>query len=132
MIQDIYLKKAYDIRKEYLSIISNIEEYESFAKKLLSSIEQKSNELLDLQKKINEKKINSVDLAKDELMKIILNLEEEANGIEIIVNNMNKRIDNLKKEEVSLYRDLKEKYPDISDSILKKEIHEYIQKSYKS
>jgi peptidoglycan hydrolase CwlO-like protein len=129
MIQEIYLKKAYSIRKEYLSIVTNIEEYEIFAKKLLGSIGEKSKDLVDLQKKITEKKINSIDIAKDELMKIILNLEEEANGIEVIVNNMTKRIDKLKGEETSLYRELKEKYPDVSDTIIKKEIHDYIGKN---
>lgn len=126
MIQELYLKKAFTIRKEYLSIIGNIEQYETFAKKLLESIGEKSKDLLSLQKKIDEKKINNVEVAKDELMKIIINLEEEANGIESIVNNMNKRIENLKQDETSLYRELKEKYPDVLDSTLKKEIHEYI------
>jgi len=126
MIQELYLKKAYIIRKEYLSIVGNIEQYEVFAKKLLESIGEKSKDLLSLQKKIDEKKINNIEVAKDELMKIIINLEEEANGIESIVNNMNKRIDKLKQDETSLYRELKEKYPDVLDSVLKKEIHEYI------
>lgn len=128
MIQEIYLKKALNIKKEYLSIINNIDEYEKFAKKLLSTISSKSKELLDLQKRIDEKKVNSVDLAKDELMKIIINLEEEANGIESIINSMNSRIDNLKKDETSLYRELKERYPDISDKDLKEEINTYISK----
>lgn len=128
MIQEIYLKKALDIRKEYLSIINNIEEYEKFAKKLLVSISDRSSDLIDLQKKIDKKEISSIEVAKNELMRIIISLEEEANGIESIVNKMNKRIDELKSNETSLYRELKEKYPDVLDSSLKKEIHEYIMK----
>ena len=126
MIQEIYLIKALNIRKEYIKIINGIEEYEKFAKKLLGSISEKSNDLMDLQKKINEKKINSIDIAKDELMKIIINLEEEANGIESVVNGMNRKIEKLKQDESSLYRELKEKYSDVLDVDLKKEIHTYI------
>jgi DNA repair exonuclease SbcCD ATPase subunit len=126
MIQEIYLIKALNIRKEYIKIINGIEEYEKFAKKLLGSISEKSNDLMDLQKKINDKKINSIDIAKDELMKIIINLEEEANGIESVVNGMNRKIEKLKQDESSLYRELKEKYSDVLDTDLKKEIHTYI------
>jgi chromosome segregation ATPase len=131
MIQELYLKKAHDIRKEYLSIVNNIEEYEKFAKKLLESIGEKAKDLADIQKRIDEKKINNIEIAKDELMKVIINLEEEANGIESIVSKMNKRIDKLKQDETSLYRELREKYPDIRDLALKKEIHDYIMKKSK-
>ncbi len=126
MIQEIYLKKALNIRKEYTSIMLNMDEYDKFAKNLLIAIDEKTKDLQGLQNKIDEKKISSIEVAKDELMRILVNLESEANGIEKIVNGMNSRIDKLRYDETSLYKELKHKYPELSDSDFKKEIYEYI------
>jgi len=126
MIQEIYLKRALNIRKEYLSIKSNMDEYDKFAKNLLISIDDRTKELHELQKKIEEKKITDIETAKDKLMEILINLETEANGIEDIINNMNLKIDNLKVNEQDLYKELKYKYPELKDNDLKREIYDYI------
>lgn len=126
MIQEIYLKKAFSIRNEYKSIVSNMNEYEKFAKNILRAIDERTKDLQNLSKKIEENKISDIEIAKDELMSIIVNLESEANGIEEIVNKTNSRIDALKSDETSLYRELRHKYPEVSDDMFKKEIYEYI------
>ena len=81
MISEFYLKKALNIRKEYLSIVSNINLFENMAKDILKIIEGKLEELNTLQSKINEKKVSNIESAKDSLLKIILDLEEESNNI---------------------------------------------------
>ena len=60
MISEFYLKKALNIRKEYLSIVSNINLFENMAKDILKIIEGKLEELNTLQSKINEKKISNI------------------------------------------------------------------------
>lgn len=126
MINEIYLKKALNIRKDYLDVVNNINRYEEFAQNLLKNISNKSDDLKELQEKINAGRVKSIDKAKDELMSIILGLEEEGNQIEVMVDSMNKKIEKLKEDETSLYRDIKQSYQDLSDSVIKSEVSNYI------
>ena len=126
MIQEIYLKKAYNIKKEYLSIINDVNKYEELAKKLSESIKGKITDLNLLQEKITTGKIKSVDTAKSELIKIINQFEYEANDIDIVVKSLNTRIEKLKEEEIILYRDIKQTYPKLKDEEIKSEVGNYL------
>lgn len=128
MISEFYLKKALNIRKEYLSIVSNINLFESMAKDILRIIEEKLSELQELQNKINEKRISNIEAAQESLLKIILDLEEESNNIEKSVNDLLKKIDLLKEEEKKLYTNLKGEYPNLTNEELKSQIHKYVDK----
>ena len=48
MIQEIYLKRAIKIRKEYLKIVKDINSYELIAKDLITCISDRKKELEDL------------------------------------------------------------------------------------
>lgn len=126
MISEFYLKKALNIRKEYLSIVSNINLFETMAKDVLRIIEEKLLELQELQNKINEKRISNIEAAQESLLKIILDLEEESNNIEKSVNDLLKKIDLLKEEEKKLYTNLKGEYPNLTNEELKSQIHKYV------
>lgn len=126
MISEFYLKKALNIRKEYLSIVSNINLFENMAKDILKIIEGKLEDLNTLQSKINEKKISNVESAKDSLLKIILDLEEESNNIEKSVNELTSRIDKLKINEKDLFIELRKNYQNLTTEEIKNQIHKYI------
>lgn len=128
MISEFYLKKALNIRKEYLSIVSNINLFENMAKDILKIIEGKLEELNTLQSKINEKKISNIESAKDSLLKIILDLEEESNNIEKSVNDLTSRIDKLKINEKELFADLRKNYQNLTNEEIRNQIHKYIDK----
>ncbi len=128
MISEFYLKKALNIRKEYLSIVSNINLFENMAKDILKIIEGKLEELNTLQSKINEKRISNVESAKDSLLKIILDLEEESNNIEKSVNDLTSRIDKLKINEKELFADLRKNYQNLTNEEIRDQIHKYIDK----
>lgn len=128
MISEFYLKKALNIRKEYLSIVSNINLFENMAKDILKIIEGKLEELNTLQSKINEKKVSNIESAKDSLLKIILDLEEESNNIEKSVNDLTSRIDKLKINEKELFADLRKNYQNLTNEEIRNQIHKYIDK----
>lgn len=128
MISEFYLKKALNIRKEYLSIVSNINLFENMARDILKIIEGKLEELNTLQSKINEKRISNVESAKDSLLKIILDLEEESNNIEKSVNDLTSRIDKLKINEKELFADLRKNYQNLTNEEIRNQIHKYIDK----
>jgi chromosome segregation ATPase len=126
MIQEIFLKKASNIRKEYLQINKDINAYEKMVSGILKSLEKNSNELENLKTKIDKKQISDVEYAKNEMLKIIINLEQESNKTSEQINRLNKSIEDLKKQEIDLYREIKEKYPEMSDVDIKNEIQTYI------
>ena len=128
MINDLFLKKAVEIRKEYLKITKDIESYERSIRDLLKLIENSSSDLNDFMGKLNNNKILSSEDAKNDLLKIILNLENEYNNNEKQINLLNEGVENLKKSELNLFKEIKQRYSDISDSDIKKEVQEYIAK----
>jgi hypothetical protein len=126
MIQEFLLKKALNIRKEYNKITKDINVYENMVSGILKSLGKNSEELEGLKKKIDDNKLTDVEFAKSEMLKIILDLEQEANRTGEHINILNKNIEGLRKQELDLYREIKEKYPEMSDEQIKKEIQDYI------
>ena len=78
--------------------------------------------------KINEKKVSNIESAKDSLLKIILDLEEESNNIEKSVNDLTSRIDKLKINEKELFADLRKNYQNLTNEEIRNQIHKYIDK----
>jgi chromosome segregation ATPase len=126
MIHELLLKKALNIRKEYVRITKDINVYENMVSGILKSLGKNSEELEDLKKKIDDKKVTDVEFAKSEMLKIIIDLEQEANKTGEHINKLNQNIESLRKQEIDLYSEIKEKYPNMSDDEIKKEIQDYI------
>jgi uncharacterized protein YlxW (UPF0749 family) len=128
MIQDIYLKKAYDIKREYLSILGNLKEYEHLSKMFISSISSSIDELKKLNSNIESKKVKDPDSAQNELQKIVMKTEEDINKIDESVKSLNKRIDELKEEELNLYKEIKRRHTNLNDDEIKKIVNNYLEK----
>ena len=128
MIQEIFLRKALNIKKKYNSKVRGIDSYEKNLKTLLSTLESKQDDFIGLKEKLDLNKFDDPDKAKNEFLKLLLELENEVNGNEIQVNSIDKQIDDLRKEEMDLYKDIKQRYPELTDSQIKKEIYEYLNK----
>lgn len=128
MIQEIFLRKALNIKKKYNSIVRGIDSYEKNIKTLLSSLESKQEDFEGLKEKLDLNKFDDPEKAKSEFLKLLMDLENDINGNEIHVNNIDKQIESLRSEELDLYREIKQRYPELSDSQIKKEIYEYLNK----
>jgi len=128
MIQEIFLKRAANIRKEYLRITRDINSYEKNVRDLLGALEQKSTDLESLKNKLDSNRINGAEEAKMELLNIIMEVEDETNKNEKYIDNLNKNIEKLKEDELLLFRDIKQRYPEMSDPDIKNEIQSYIKK----
>jgi len=129
MINQLYLQKASNIRKDYIDIIHNIKKYEEIAGQLSESVELRMHELENLLADINSKKISSVDVAKRELENIMISTEIDMNKVDKQIDSLVIKMDSLKEEEKSLYRDIRQTYPEKSDEDLKIEIHKYLQEN---
>jgi len=127
MIQEIYLKRAIKIRKEYLKIVKDINSYELIAKDLITCISDRKKELEDLLESLNQNKIHNADVARQKLDEIVLKTEDDMNKIDTSIDDLNKKMDKLREEEMYLYREIKQVYSDLPDD----QIRNYIQEALK-
>ena len=128
MIQEIFLKRAVNIRKDYLNLTTDLSAYERMLRDIVSTIGEKHQDLIEIKNKIDDTKISSVDSAKSEFLKILIDLENDSNTLEKYIESINEKMDDLKKNELDLFRDIRQRYPEMSDSEIKSEVQEYIKK----
>jgi predicted nucleic acid-binding Zn-ribbon protein len=95
---------------------------------IVSTIGEKHQDLIEIKNKIDDTKISSVDSAKSEFLKILIDLENDSNTLEKYIESINEKMDDLKKNELDLFRDIRQRYPEMSDSEIKSEVQEYIKK----
>jgi septal ring factor EnvC (AmiA/AmiB activator) len=121
-IDEIYLKRAYDIRIDFENVHLMIGKKEKDIQKLKSSIESLKAELVKTKKEIK----NGDKSIMKNVYKILDNLEEETQKLAKVIQPIEKRMEDLRKNEVVLHETLKEKYPHATDDELKDAIVEYI------
>ena len=127
MINKNLLNSAVRIRKKYLKVSSNMNMYNKRAKEIINILENSITKLNDIQNDINDNKGDSKE-AVNKIMEDINSIDEEGKRLEEMVNPMNEEIEKLQQEEQELYRLIKEKYPDLSDDEIIKEVHEELQR----
>jgi len=128
MIQEIFLKRAALIRKEYLSTQKKTIDYEKSLKQLIGMIDTTSKDLDDFLEKLNSNYLNEPEEAKQGLLKIFMNLEDEYNKTSKSIDSAEEIIEKLKKQEIELFKDIKQRYPEMSDGQIRNEIQSYIDK----
>jgi hypothetical protein len=128
MIQEIFLKRAANIRKEFLSIQKEANNYERALNGFVKMIDNTSNNVEDFLERLNSNALSDPEKAKQDLLEIFVNLENEYNKTSSSIGNVEDKIEHLKKEELTLFRDIKQRYPELSDSQIKSEIQDYIHK----
>jgi predicted nucleic acid-binding Zn-ribbon protein len=115
MIDEIFLKSAISIRREYIKVSNNMELYHNKAKSIVNKLEETLEKIESLQKKIKVEKSISNEGAINKLFEILRDVEEEGDRLEKLADPMNKEMEKLSKEEHELYRQIKEKHSDLTD-----------------
>jgi hypothetical protein len=128
MIDQQLLSSAREIRKKYLSIMSDLSDYEKEIKKLSDFLLEKA----EVFKKIEEKDLNTKG-SKEELLRItskivneIQEIEDEEIKISKRIEQLNEGLNKLQKEEDILYTTIKTRYPNMTDEEIKSQIHSVI------
>lgn len=118
MIDEIFLKAAVRIKKEYLELITNLENYEQFTKKTQELIEETLGKVEAIDKDLKDVKkrkgMTNVGVLKD-LDMLLAKMDQDAKRLESYIEPMNEGIERLAVEEAELYRRIKEKHPKLSD-----------------
>lgn len=128
MIDAQLIETAKIIRKNYLSAMKNLDSYESDVRNLANFLTEKMKSLETIRNVELKKKPN-----KEHLAEVTKKLAEELNAIEDEeqkllkkVESINKDILKLQKEEEILYKTIKQRYPNISDDDLKRQIQSHL------
>ena len=119
MIREDFLLRAVRIRKNYISLTNNLDVYLSKVENVSNKLEKTIDEITNIEKKYenSDKKNNKFESDKTlkELLKIIGNVENEGKRLETIVNPLNKEIEKLSKEEVELYKLIKQTHSNLTE-----------------
>lgn len=91
-------------------------------------IDTTSKDLDDFLEKLNSNYLNEPEEAKQGLLKIFMNLEDEYNKTSKSIDSAEEIIEKLKKQEIELFKDIKQRYPEMSDGQIRNEIQSYIDK----
>ena len=128
MIDKQLIESAKYIRKEYLSSYRSLTKYETDIKELSSFLLRKVEEL----KKYNNDIVKNIR-TKDDISKVSLHIISEIQSIEDEekkltkkVTDINDKLEKLRTDEQNLYKTIKDRYPNLSDDDMTKEIHSYL------
>lgn len=126
MINIQYIESAKRIRTQYLKQVDVLNKYENDVKKLAEFLQSKASEMEEYQpniKKIkNKEDINQVS---NKILEIINDIELEEKKLISKIEDVNSNIEKLRLEETILYKEIKKRYPTITDEELIREINEH-------
>ena len=124
MIDKQLIESAKIIRREFLTLNRNLNEYQDDVKNLGFFLQSKASELESYSEK-NLKRLSSRDDL-DKVVKHILSevesIEEEEKKLSKKVSAINDKIEKLRKDEIKLYETIKHRYPSLSDDQISKEV----------
>lgn len=131
MIDDLYIDAAVRIRRTYLNLTDKLEDYEKYLNSTVKLIDSTLQEVDKLSKEIEGYK-NTKNVSQEEplmkLLDIINRLESDSKKLEEYINPLNQSIERLRSEEIELYKNIKLRYPNISDNYIIAMVNEKLEK----
>ena len=119
MIDKIYIESAKKIREDYLALMKPLDFY---LKQLQDMSIMFTNAIADLEKFNSELHTKTKEGAEKELHGKLLKVEEEQFKIQKVIEPLNKKIEDLRKEETALWNQIKMSYPNLSEDQIVNEI----------
>lgn len=118
MINKNYINEANRIRKTYFKVLENVKDKED----IINGYKSKITDIMDNL----ESYVNSVDdvdnTIQENLNKYLIDIELNIDKIRHELIPLNSAIEQLKKESTILYNNIKDLYPNMSDSDIQKEV----------
>lgn len=130
MINKIYIESAKNIRSEFLNLSKTLDSYNNELVNLLDYLKNISVELEDISK-LEVSKIRTKSDASnvtDRIVKKMNEIEVEEQKLIRLITPINDKIERLRTEEILLFTQIKEKYPKLTDSEIKKEVQSYLER----
>jgi len=128
MIAEIYIESAKNIRNEFLRLSKQLDSYQKNSADLVIYLEKKSKELQEYSdskiSKIRDK--GDINKVGEYIMKELNEIEAEEQKLIRLVKPINDKIDRLKVDEANLFKQIKDKYPNLSENEIIHEIQSKI------
>lgn len=124
MIDKHYIDSAVKIRKEYLGLNSKLENCHTQIKAIASSLMKETEELDKL--KDNLAQYKTPEDAQEAIFMKLNDIDLQHKKINDIYKPINDRIEELRKQEVILYENIKRAYPNLSQEQIVESINKYI------
>jgi chromosome segregation ATPase len=128
MIDNQLLESAKYIRKEFLILKSELDSYQDEVKGLGEFLLKKVEELTKYKDEVIQKikTKDEIKVVTEHVLKNIQEIEDHEKTINRKVDIINKKIDKLKSDELTLYKTIKDRYPNMKDEEIKNEIQSVI------
>ena len=118
MIDEKFLVAAVNIKRKYITVVSDIDKYQERAKQTLDKLNTALKEVESIQSDLKDKnKVKSLtsDSVLEKMIFIINDIENEGKSLESYIDPLNKEIERLAVEEEELYKVICEKHKDLTE-----------------
>ena len=128
MIAEIYIESAKNIRNEFLRLSKKLDSYQQDTAKLVIYLENISKELEIFSRTEVAQIRDKTDISSvgEHLIKKINEIEAEEQKLLRLITPINDKIDKLRNEETFLFKQIREKYPNMSDEEIINEVQSYL------
>lgn len=125
-IDQTYIDKGINIRKEYLDTQVKLEGLATKVEELTLPIEKEISKVQEIENKLENNEYKSKEAFQAEFNPIMIAMEKYQQMLSNVYKPLNDKMESLKKDEENLYSSIKERYPLMSDVEIAKEFNERI------
>jgi Mor family transcriptional regulator len=115
MIDEFFLERAIQIRKTYLNLNNNMDNYQKKAKIVHDNLKQTIEKITKMQEDIEKGTLKDPKIASEKVLNILSEIEAEGESLNKSIDPINKQIEKLAVEEKELYRQIREKHYNLSE-----------------
>lgn len=125
MIDKQLIDSAKYIRRDFLKLSRGLDQYQNEVKELSDFLLKKVDELKKYSDDVIKKIKNKDDISKvtNHLLQEIGSIEDREKKISDVIEKINIELEKIKNDELILYKTIKERYPNLDEKEMLKEIH---------
>jgi predicted Rossmann fold nucleotide-binding protein DprA/Smf involved in DNA uptake len=125
MIDQQLIDSAKYIRRDFLKLTRGLDKYQEEVKELANFLLSKVEEIKNYNDTIIKKIKNKDDISKvtQHLLSEIGEIENREKIISDVIEKINIELEKIKNDELVLYNTIKERYPDIEEKEILRQIH---------
>jgi len=125
MIDNRFIESAKEIRKEFLKLSKELDDNRDVVTDLSEYLMSKAESIMEIRKELDKSsatKENIIEISKN-LLNEMQEIEDKEKSMTKSINEINKKMEKLKAEEILLMKKIKEKYSNLTNEEIRSEVH---------